>query len=363
MNPRLGDAERALRRRARELAAEIVAPQAGALDRDAGRPREIVAGLGEAGLLAGALEHPEAELLGVALVVEEIGRASGAAGALVAAHLGEVGLTLARSASGGRRDELLADLTRGLSLFASVPPTGGNAGGEERGMRLVDGRISGSATGVTGAALADGFLVFAGAEGDEPRAYLVAADRDGVGVGEPEARLGLNGAAIAELRLTDVTVDDETDRLGDDPQAIRFTATVGRVAHAALAVGLAQAAVDASLRWFEEHEAAARSQSAQWKLADSATETEAARLLTWYAATQDGPAADEAAAMARWLAADAAVAATRRALQIQGEAGTVRGSDVERLYRDAKLMELHAGSNEDQLREVARHLLPDLTGA
>jgi alkylation response protein AidB-like acyl-CoA dehydrogenase len=137
---------------------------------------------------------------------------------------------------------------------------------------------------------------------------------------------------------------------------------LARVALAALCVGIGRAALEAGTAYVTGAEGDLdRSQSVQWMLADMATETEAARLLTWYAASRTVMAElSEAAAMARLIAADSAVGASRRAVQLMGPAGNQAAAGVERLYRDAKAMEIHHGAAEAQRVAVARQLLPDL---
>jgi len=132
--------------------------------------------------------------------------------------------------------------------------------------------------------------------------------------------------------------------------------------YAAVAVGIAQASIDAALEFLATSgEDLKRSQSIQWMLADSATETDAARLMTWYAASRaETGERTESAAMARLLACNAAVASSRRAVQILGQGGGLRTAGVERLYRDAKMIEIHDGSSEMQRHAAARKLLPDL---
>jgi alkylation response protein AidB-like acyl-CoA dehydrogenase len=127
-------------------------------------------------------------------------------------------------------------------------------------------------------------------------------------------------------------------------------------------VGIAREALDRALRYVDAAEDGLdRTQSVQWMMADTATETEAARLAGWYAASRrDRGERREATAMARLLAAEAAVGATRRAVQVMGVEGSSRAGGVERLYRDAKAMEMHHGASEAQRAVVARQLLPDL---
>ena len=145
-------------------------------------------------------------------------------------------------------------------------------------------------------------------------------------------------------------------------EALRVADDLFRIGHAGLCVGIGRAALEASIAYVSGADGAlCREQPVQWMLADITTETAASRLLTWYAASRTVPGEmREVAAMARLLAADGAVRASRSAVQIFGVSGNERGSGIERLYRDAKAMELHHGAVEVQQLAVAGELLPGL---
>ena len=223
--------------------------------------------------------------------------------------------------------------------------------------------LEGTVSGVFGATIADVFLVATttGAADSGVELFLVESASEGVTIGAEEAKLGLNGSGVSDLGLTSVGVQP-VQRIDGSDAVLAGGLDIARLGLAALCVGIAQAALDLATRRITASGDLGDSQSVQWMIADSATEGEAARLTTWYASTRSGDELTEAAAMARLLAADAAVKSTRRTLQVYGSAGSARVAGVERLYRDAKAMEVHQGSSEAQRLAIARQLLPDLVG-
>ena len=354
MEPRLNCHERALRQRARELSKTRIEAAASRIETELRCTRELLRELGAAGLLA-PVADTDAEVLAtvrMALVVEELARCSGAVATVVSGQW-VVGLLLDRF-GGSRQKNRLGGLANGDCMAANV----GLSGAAFQPLRLSsEGCLQGEVALVPGAVSAELFLVAAHQEDAEDRTLmLVRATAAGVTVAAEQAKLGLNGSATAAVAFDDV---DVTGAAGAEPigaageAVVQHWEALWRLSQAAQGVGLAQAALDASLadvRQRSQTDAAAdHSQAVQWMLADIATETQAARLSTWYAATQEtGPALQEAAACAR------------RAVQILGERGALRAAGVERVYRDAKMMEILAGTNEDQLRLVARHLMPDV---
>lgn len=373
MDPRLDSDQEALRQQAREAARDHLAPRAAALDAEAVYPAAELLALGGAGLLRACVQPPRTsageDLVGLVLVLEELGRASAGAAAAVAVHTGIVARTVAERGDDEQRAQWLEDLLEGRRPGALVAASKSLLDDPGPGV-VVTGSgdtvtLSGEVEEVPGASGAELFLVPATTETEDLVAlYVLEHEAAGVSVDDTGPRLGLNGAGTGRVRVDGAPVS-ATQRLGptgSQEDVLGLLLDLGRLAHAAVAVGIAEAAVDACLaRVGEASPDVARSQSVQWMLADSATETEAARLLSWYAADRRRPdERREAAAMARLLAVEAAVASSRRAVQMYGSRGSRRELGVERLYRDAKAMEVHAGASEAQRAAIARCLLPDL---
>lgn len=351
MNPLLNETEQAVVAAARSAANDLVAPLADSIDADAMCPTELLHLLGDAGLLA---VDGECGLLGLALTTEELARASATVATLTAAHCA-AGLAL--------RDQDVDLDVSGRQMVAVAIGTGGAIEVTEQaaGSWQLDGEIGM----VAGAAYAGRFLVVADA-GSGAALFVVEAANPALTVDAEVPMLGLRGSGTATLHFRGVVIA-AADRIGgprDAETAIGYL----HVLQAARAVGVAQSALDRALadvvRRREEGDRVDRSQSIQWMLADIATETEAVRVSTWYAATREpGDALDEAAAGCRVLAAEAAAQGARRAVQVFGARGALRSEGVERIFRDAKLMEIEGGTNEEQLRRVAAHLLPDIAQA
>jgi alkylation response protein AidB-like acyl-CoA dehydrogenase len=366
MDPRLNDSETALQERARRAAASIK-EAAATIDRDGVGSRSIISDLGDAGLLAACIP---AEFGGVAegpadsaLVCEELGAASASVAAAAISHLAASFLAGAVASESERR-ELLPELLSGARAAALVLDGGGSlletpsvsvdvAEGE------ADGGLSGVARAVAGAVDAD-VLVIPAMSDAGVRVFVLASDGDGIEVGREQKKLGLNGSGLATVTITNAM--GATALPGAAGDALEAAADFVRIGLAAACAGVGRAALEASKAYVGEAEDGLdRAQSVQWMLADMATETEAGRLLTWYAASrQSAGERREAASMARLIAADAAMSASRHAVQILGPGGNDESAGVERLYRDAKAMEVHHGAVESQRREVARQLLPDL---
>ncbi len=320
MNPLLSEPEQARVASGREIVGAHLVPRVDEIESTGSCPDEVLTELVE---LVGEAE----DLTGLVLTVEEIARVNAAVASVVGAH--------------------------GAALQCGIQVDGLAAVSLASGVTLADDggtSVSGDPRLVAGAVYADWLLVAAGED------LFRCARGPGVEVSDTVELLGLRGAGHALVRLSGAAASPAAVATGD----LRDTL---RIVQAARAVGLAQGALDAALADVGSRRDAgdpiARSQSVQWMLADIATAAESARVSTYYAASQPaGAGRAEAAAMSRLLAAEGAVEATRSALQIAGEAGARRGAVVERLYRDAKLMEIEGGSNEDQLRCIAAHLLP-----
>jgi alkylation response protein AidB-like acyl-CoA dehydrogenase len=366
MDPRLNTAEKELRDRARE-AAEAVKVAAAAIDEEDATPRALLTALGEAGVLGACVPQEFGGAGGgrveAALVCEELGAASAGAAAIVIGHITAASLVESVGNQDQKR-ELLPAVAVGAKI-ATVALDGGVSLLEEPAVAVSatsaadELGLEGTAHAVAGAACADLLVVPAVADVGTIIG-IVDAGSTGLTIGVSERKLGLNGSGMASVELSGAVAR----RLGADDAgpALATVRDLARIGHAAVCVGIGRAALEASTAYVVASDAGLdRAQSVQWMLADMATETEAARLLTWYAASRSGAGElREAAAMARLVAADAAVGASRRAVQIMGPAGNRRSAGVERLYRDAKAMEVHHGASESQRRAVARQLLPDL---
>ena len=360
-----------LRQMVRDFVKAELSPVAGELDRRGELSDSVFSTLGEMGLFGVCV--PEAhggagmDALALAVALEELAAGEAGVATVVGIHNALCCGTLVHAGDRAQKKDLLPKLARGRKLGAwsgGVTDTGAlyaqGRRGEDREW-ILDGTLPGVVRG------ADADVLVALVATGPGRATAFAFKPTGPGASRRRLDpLGLRCAAPADVELEDFVVSDEA-RVGDVGEAAQDEGQVmplGRVARAAVAVGIGRAAHQAALAYAMEREQfgkpIAQLQAIQWMLADSATELDAARLLVWRAAhaLSLGVDASGAAAMARVYAVEAALKAADRAIQIHGGAGYTREYPVERHFRDAKQCEVGEGSSNALNRlEVARDLL------
>ncbi len=375
--------QRALLEVVSSFAERELAPRAAADDATATFPRGAFEQMAAMGLTGLPLPH-EVDGAGQAYgfylgVLERLARCHVVVALTLSVH------TLASTviAAGGRgpvRREVLPALNRGEGLAAyclSEPHSGSDAAAlTTRAVRDGDGYVlSGTKAWVTHAGHADWYVVMARSvgSGGEPipghrgiTAFLVPAGAEGLEPGRPEHKMGLNASPTAVVHLDGVRVPAD-HRLGEEGEGFSLALGAldgGRLAIAAIAVGLAQAALDASVAHAGEREqfgqAIGRFQGVGFMLADMATNVEAARALTWQAAARRDrgeQTATRLASMAKLLATDTAMAAATDAIQVHGGSGYATEAGVERLFREAKVMQIFEGTNQVQRHVIARDLV------
>jgi alkylation response protein AidB-like acyl-CoA dehydrogenase len=381
MDFRLSDEQQARRADAEGFARDHVAPAAARIDESAMFPEALVVEAARRGylglLIAREAGGAGASHLGYALAIEAIARASATMAVILAVHNSLVSATLQASGSDAQRRHWLPRLATGEALGAfalSEADAGTDAANQQTvARRTGDGyRITGRKVWVANGEAATVALVFAatspGARGRGVSAFLVPLDRPGVTREPGVDSLGVRGLGCVDLKLEDVAVGDE-DRIGEENAGFgvaRRALEVGRIAIAAQALGVGQAAVDEALAHARTRHTFGRPiaeyQAIQWFLADMATELDAARLLTWKAAVEadSGRPVGPLAAMAKLAASEAAHRAADKAMQVLASAGYRRGSTVERLFRDVRATEIYQGTSEVQRMVVAASVLQDL---
>jgi alkylation response protein AidB-like acyl-CoA dehydrogenase len=338
------DATREMVLAVRLFAEKELAPVAGELDADPERLASAVRSLGDLGVL-GALVPAELGGLGldtrtVALLLEELARASGSLGALVAGH---VAATAALdTATAAQRRHWLPGLARGERLATLL---------DEPVATVADGRARRLGGGVEAAA-ATGIDLFVAPEAAGQ--LVVLLERAQARPGEAVQTLGLRGLGARRLDVDGVRVDDEALVGGEGPARAR---RVARLGVAATAVGLAQAAFEAALRYSQQRSTFGRPiaehQAVQLKLADMATAITAARLLTYEAAATPGAVE---AGLAKIFASETACAVTLESMRIHGGYGYTTEFPVERYYRDAAHLPATLGGNERERAAAAQRL-------
>jgi short-chain 2-methylacyl-CoA dehydrogenase len=367
----------------REFAEEVVAPGAAERDEHEEFPLEIVKRMGELGLFglpfAEELGGSGADTVTFCLAIEELGRVDQSVGITLSAAVGLGGGMIDRFGTREQKEHWLAPICRGelFASFALTEPGGGSDAAAlrtsarlEAGDWVIDGAkaiITNSGTPLTGV-----HVVAATTDPDGGKrgisTFLVPAGTSGLTVEPPYRKLGWRSSDTHGLAFEGCRVPDDA-LLGERGSGFRQCLAIlqgARISIAALSVGLAQACLDTSVSYAKERHAFGAAigsyQMVQAKIADMHAAVEAARLLTYRAAWLRDQGRDHvaAAAAAKLVASEAAVAAAREAVQIHGGYGFIEEFPVARFYRDAKVLEIGEGTSEIQRLILARDLgLPE----
>ena len=368
-----------LRDTIRDFMTTEVAPVVDEHERERRFPTDIVRKIGELGWLGIPIPEDEGgaglDTLAYAIAVEEIGRVWGSLGLIVAAHTSLGCGPLLIAGTDEQRDRFLPPLASGAMLGAyglTEPMAGSDAGGTRTTARR-DGEdwvIDGQKRFITNAGQAGLYILTArtGTSDDDSAqisAFIVPADSPGFGVGRLEEKMGLHASATGELQLDGVRVP-AANLLGEEGAGFKSFLKVldgGRISIAALALGLAQAALDAAVPYAQTREQFGRPigsfQGVAFMIADMATEIDAARALVYRAAWLKDQGRDYglAAAEAKLFASEVSSRVTNAAIQVHGGYGYIEDYKVERFLRDAKLTEIGEGTSQVQRLVIARKVL------
>ncbi len=373
----LSETHEQVRDMTRQFADEVIRPIAEELDREERFPAEIYAQMGELGLFGiGVPEEmggPGFDTLTYALVMEELSRGY----ASVADQCGLVELVstlLVRHGTDDQRTQWLAPLLA-AEKKAAYCITEAEAGTDVSGIRTTavkdgDGWIlNGGKLWIHNAPVADVGFVLTRTDKDAGHRgmsiFIVDLHSEGVERGPKEHKMGQRASQVGALNFTNVKLPPEA-LLGEEGKGFHMMMSVldkGRVGIASLAVGVGQAGLEAAVEYAQQRKqfgkAISEFQGVQWLLADMAKDIEAARLLVQSAAMKidRGENATKACSIAKCFAGDMAVARTADAVQVFGGSGYIRGFEVERLYRDAKITQIYEGTNQIQRMIIARELL------
>ena len=373
----LSPEQREIQALARDIAESEIAPHAATWDREHRFPRELIARLGALGLMGVCVPEEYggagSDFLSYILVLEELSRADAGVGVTVAVHTSAATLPILAFGTEEQKQRFVPALARGetIGAFALTEPDAGSDAGSLRTAAVPEGdgwRISGSKQWITNGSHAGTILLFARTDQSTAGPRGVSAfilDGEHVQVTREEEKLGLNSSSTADLRIEGALVG--RDRLLHEERkgfvVAMATLDGGRIGIAAQAVGIAQAAYEAAREYALERRQFGKRisdfQAIQFKLADMATEIDAARLLTHRAAwlkdagqphTADG-------AKAKLFASETARRQTGEAIQIMGGVGYTKEFPLERYYRDAKVTEIYEGTSEVQRIVIARSIL------
>jgi short-chain 2-methylacyl-CoA dehydrogenase len=379
----LSDEQREIRNTVRAFAQDEIAPRAAAYDQSGDFPYDLVAGMARLGLFALPFAESEGgaggDFLSYCLALEELARADASVAITLEAAV-SLGITpLVSFGTTEQKQRWLPALLAGEKLWAfglTEPEAGSDAGGTQtRADRSGDDWvINGRKVFITNAGtdISAGVTVTAvtGEENGTRQISAIAVERGTPGYEQaPKYRkLGWHASDTRELLFDDCHVP-VANLIGTEGVGYRQFLQIlegGRVAIAALSVGVAQACLDASLSYSAQRhqfgQPIARFQATQFKLADMATQIELSRLMTWRAATaiDAGKSPTPYASMAKLHASEVATACANQAVQIHGGYGFMEESPVARYYRDVKVNEIGEGTSEVQRILIARHLLEDL---
>jgi alkylation response protein AidB-like acyl-CoA dehydrogenase len=368
-----------LRAIVRELAEERIAPRAAEIDETAEFPHDLKDLLAQQDLLGTCFEErhggTDLDTIAQTILVEEIARADATTSLIpIVQKLGALPILLAGSDE--QKDRYVPRLATGewLAAFALTEAAAGSDVASNRMRAARDGDdyvLSGSKRFITHGSVANLLTVFALTDPDAGgrkgmSAFIVEADTPGFAAPRVEHKMGIRGSPTAELTFDDVRVP-AVNRIGEEGEGFRIameTLDRSRLGIAAQAVGIAQGAVDASVSYAADRQQFGRSitefQGIQFMLADMASQTEAARQLTYAAAARvDAGARDLPywTSSAKLVAGDTAMRVTTDAVQVLGGYGYITDYPVERMMRDAKITQLYEGTQQIQRLIIARQLL------
>ena len=378
MDFELTDEQQLIRDAVREFAEAEVAPIAAELDRDHRFPHELLPRLAEMNLMGMTFPEKEggagADYVSYVIAIEEISRVCASTGIIMSSHNSLATWPIYTFGTRAQKDHYLHDMTSGrrLGAFALTEPAAGTdaAAGTTTATPTADGyALNGSKMFISNAPHAEVYIVFAKTDPDRGTrgisAFIVEKDTPGFAVGEAEHKMGIRGSITPPIYFTDCRIPKEA-LLGEEGEGFKIamvTLDGGRIGIAAQALGIAQAALDASIAYAKERvqfgKPIANLQAIQWMIADMALEVDAARLLVYHAAwcVASGRPYSTEGAMAKLFASETATRVAGRAIQIHGGYGYTESYPVERHYRDAKITELYEGTSEVQRMVIARSAL------
>ncbi len=378
MNFGLNETQRMIRETARQFAHDELAATAESRDEKEEFPYEAVKKLGELGFMG--MMVPEQyggaglDTVSYSLAVEEISRVDASCGVIMSVNNSLVCYGINEFGNEEQKQKFLTPLASGkkLGAFALSEPEAGSDATNQRTMAVRDGDyyiLNGIKNWITNGFNADYVLVMAATEPVKGShgisTFVVEKGMTGFSVGKKERKLGIRSSDTVSIAFQDVRVP-AANRIGEEGFGFKFamkTLDGGRIGIASQAVGIGRACLDAAVKYSKERKAfdqpLAHLQAIQFKIADMATDIEAARLLTLQAAAakDSGERFTQHAAMAKLFASKIAVRCALEAIQIHGGYGYIREYNVERYLRDAKITEIYEGTSEIQRIVIARSLL------
>ena len=380
MEFQLSEEHEMMRKMVRDFAVKEVAPSAAERDEKEIFDRTIFEKMATLGLTG--IPFPEeyggggADFLSYVIAVEELSRVCASTGVTLSAHISLASWPIFKFGTPEQKEKFLRPLAEGkkLGAFGLTEPGSGSDAAAMNTTAVRDGDeyiLNGSKIFITNGGEAEIYVVFAvtdpGLKHKGTTAFIVEKGTPGFSIGKKEKKLGIRSSPTTEILFEDCRIP-ASQRLGEEGEGFKIammTLDGGRNGIAAQAVGIAQGALDEALSYAKERnqfgKPIAKKQAIQFKLADMATQIEAARLLTYQAAWREseGIPYGKASAMAKLFAGDVAMEATTEAVQIFGGYGYTREYPVERMMRDAKITQIYEGTNEIQRVVISNYLLKE----
>ena len=384
MDFHLTNEQQMLRKMYREFAENEVKPLAEEIDEEERFPMETVEKMAKLGMMG--IYFPKeyggagGDVLSYAMCVEELAKVCGTTAVIVSAHTSLCCAPIFEHGTEEQKRKYLPDLLSGkkIGAFGLTEPNAGTDASGQQTLAVLEGDhyvLNGSKCFITNGNVADTFVVFAMTDKSKGNhgisAFIVEKDFPGFSTGKHEKKMGIRGSSTCDLIFEDCIVPKE-NLLGKEGKGFKIamqTLDGGRIGIAAQALGIAQGAYEAALNYSKEriqfNAPICQNQGVSFKLADMATKLRAARFLVYSAAElkQEHQDYGMESAMAKMYASDAAVSITNDALQIFGGTGYLKGMDVERFYRDAKITTIYEGTNEIQRVVIASHITDKMSVA
>ncbi|HEY9166360.1 MAG TPA: acyl-CoA dehydrogenase family protein [Candidatus Kryptonia bacterium] len=378
MDFKLSPESEQVRALAREFAQNEMRPLVMKFDELQEFPFEIIYKLGELGFMG--VVFPEKyggaglSCVDYCIVIEEISAVDPSIGLSVAAHNGLCTSHIYRFGSEDLKSKYLPGLASGrkIGAWGLTEPTSGSDAGAMRTVAVRDGTtyvLNGAKQFTTHGSVGDTFVVMAITDSSKGKkgisAFVIEKGTRGLSAGKKENKLGMRASDTSTLVLEDVRIPVE-NLIGTEGDGFTQSLEVldaGRIGIAALSVGVARGALEASIRYAKQRVQFSRPiaefQSVQWKISDMSTKVESARLLTYRAANlrDNGKDIRLAAATAKYFASEAAVRCAEESVQIHGGYGFIKDFPVEKFYRDSKLLTIGEGTSEVQKMVIARNIL------
>ncbi len=362
----------------RSFAENEVKPLAAEVDEEERFPAETVKKMAKLGMLGIPFKKEHGGAGGTYLqyinCVEELAVACATTSIVVSAHTSLCASPIEQFGSKEQKEKYLNPLAKGekLGAFGLTEPNAGTDAASQQTTAVLEGDhyiLNGSKIFITNAGYADYYIIFAMTDKSKGlkgiSAFIVEKDYAGFSIGVKEKKLGIRGSATCELIFENCAVPKENmlGREGKGFSIAMMTLDGGRIGVAAQALGIAQGALNETVKYVKERKqfgrAIAKFQNTEFQLADMATKVEAARMLVYQAALrkQNKLSYSKEAAMAKMFASETAMFVANKGLQLHGGYGYIRDYPIERMLRDAKITEIYEGTNEVQRMVIAANLL------